>query len=81
LRFAIAKLALAEGRKAEAEKELTETIRLEPDFVPAYHLRASLLVEQGRHAEARRDVDRAEALSLPMDRSRTAPPASNRKKK
>jgi tetratricopeptide (TPR) repeat protein len=81
LRFAIAKLALAEGRKAEAEKELTETIRLEPDFVPAYRLRASLLVEQGRHAEARRDVDRAEALSLPMDRSRTAPPASNRKKK
>jgi tetratricopeptide (TPR) repeat protein len=78
LRFARAKLALAEGQAEEAETELNEALRLEPTLSLAYAARAEARLALGRCADARRDAKQAGAHDMPLAEAKAAAVAACR---
>ncbi|MDW8281871.1 MAG: tetratricopeptide repeat protein [Myxococcales bacterium] len=52
LHLQAARILLAQGDRSQAQAELTEALRLQPDYGPALMLLRQLLVEDGRFEEA-----------------------------
>jgi tetratricopeptide (TPR) repeat protein len=72
MRLSYAWLLSRSGRMEEAEKELREAVRLDPEDAATHLAFASFLAEAGRKEEARREAEKALALKPDEDVRRAA---------
>lgn len=72
-RYALAMAFVSEGRTEDALGEFGETLKHNPEYVPAYQMSAQTLLKLGRTDEARERLERGLELA---ERARNAHAAS-----